>query len=577
MFSKIISFLNLLDKKDKNFFFSIYLLIVFGALLEIFCIFLIYILFNYLLNPRSFELTQIFQLDLFNNFFKIEFVNKFNFLILFLIILYLLKFLYFQMMHNFQFSFVNSLRFKFINKLNSYYINRDYSFFFKNDYIRLIRNVQTEVDILTIGFLQTVLIVLTELTILIFFIILLFLNQPIVTSFVIFLLGIAGSIYFFFLKKKIAELGRARQVHQTFFLKDIIDIYKGIKDIKLSNSEKFFLNKVKNTSLIFTKNTATISLLQLLPKLSLEFFIITLMLIIVLFQNIFFDSDNIAILSSLGLFGLASFKILPSISKILTSIQSLQYHSPSLKVLYPELSKAQRAINIYKNLPSGFIFDKEIEYKNVSYRYSNNSRIILKNVNLKIKKNSCVGIIGESGSGKSTFVNLFSGLTNPTTGQIRIDGLDLKKIKREWLDLISYVPQKVYLLDESLSSNIAFGKHKTEIDNINLDKAIKLSKLEKFNKFRKSGLKLGNDGKNISGGQAQRVGIARMFYRKTNILIFDEATNALDFKTETNILNIIKKMLHKKTIIMISHKLKNLSFCDVIYKIENGKVKKIKK
>jgi len=575
--SKIILFLNLLNKKDKKFFFSIYLLIIFGALLEIFCIFLIYIILNYLLDPRSIELTQTFKLDLFSNFSNIELISNFKFFIFFLIFLYFFKFLYFRMMHSYQFSFVASLRLKFIDKLNAYYIRREYGFFLKNDYIRLIRNIQTEVDILTIGFLQTVLNVLTEITILIFFTILLLLNQPIITLFVIFLLVIAGSIYFFFLKKKIAELGRARQISQTFFLKDIIDIYKGIKDIKLSNSENFFLNKVKNTSLIFTKNTATISLLQLLPKLSLEFFMVTLMLTIVLFQNIFFSSDNIAILSSLGLFGLASFKILPSVSKILTSMQSLQYHSSSLKVLYPELSKAQRAGNIHKNRSSILAFDKEIEFKNVSYRYSNNSRIILDDINLKIKKNSCVGIIGESGSGKSTFVNLFSGLTNPSVGQISVDGCDLKKIKREWLDLISYVPQKVYLLDESLSSNIAFGKHKSEIKNENLEKAIKLSKLEKFRKLRKSGFRLGNDGKNISGGQVQRVGIARMFYRETNILIFDEATNALDLKTETNILNIIKKMLHKKTLIIISHKLKNLSFCDVIYKIENNKVKKIKK
>ena len=513
MLGKIISFLNLLNEKDKKFFFSIYLLIIFGALLEIFCIFLIYIIFNYLINPRSFELPQIFKLDFFNNFLNIELISNFKFFILLLIFLYFFKFLYFRMMHSYQFSFVASLRLKFINKLNSYYISREYSFFLKNDYIRLIRNIQTEVDILTIGFLQTILNVSTEITILIFFTILLLLNQPIITLFVIFSLVVAGSIYFFFLRKKIADLGRARQLHQTFFLKDIIDIYKGIKDIKLSNSENFFLNKVKGTSLIFTKNTATISLLQLLPKLSLEFFMVSLMLTIVLFQNIFFSSDNIAILSSLGLFGLASFKILPSVSKILTSVQTLQYHSSSLKVLYPELSKAQRARNIHKNRSSILAFDKEIEFKNVSYRYSNNSRIILNDINLKIKKNSCIGIIGESGSGKSTFVNLFSGLTNPSAGQIRVDGCDLKKIKREWLDLISYVPQKVYLLDESLSSNIAFGKHKSEIKNENLDKAIKFSKLEKFRKLRKPGFRLGNDGKNISGGQVQRVGIASMFYR----------------------------------------------------------------
>jgi ABC-type multidrug transport system fused ATPase/permease subunit len=551
-------------------------MIVIGALFEIFCIILIYTVFNYLLNPVSFNFPESLNLDFLMNFFNIELMSKFNFFVLFLIFLYFFKFLYFQLMYRYQFNFVAFLRLDFINKLNNYYINREYSFFLRNDYIRIIRNIQTEVDILTIGFLQTVLNVLTEITILIFFTILLFFKEPFVTTFVIILLASIGLIYYLFLKRKIFKLGRTRQLYQSLFLKDIIDIYKGIKDIKLLNSEEFFLNKVKNSSKVFTRNTAIISLLQLFPKLSLEFFIVTLMLIVVLFQNIFFGSNNTAVLSSLGLFGLASFKILPSVSKILTSAQSLQYHAPSLNVLYPELIKAQKLSYFKKNIFTKQNFNKHIEFKNVSYKYNANSKFILEKINLKIKKNSCIGIVGESGSGKSTFVNLISGLINPSKGKIYVDNKDLKKIKKDWLNSISYVPQKVYLLDENLSSNIAFGKNKFEIDYNNLDNAIKFSELEKFSKLRKAASSLGSEGKNISGGQAQRVGIARMFYREADILIFDEATNALDIKTEQNIFKIIKKMLNKKTLIIISHKLKNLNFCENIYKVQNSKIKRVK-
>lgn len=287
----------------------------------------------------------------------------------------------------------------------------------------------------------------------------------------------------------------------------------------------------------------------------------------------FYEYDKITIITFLALFAAVGFKIIPSINKIIFAIQHLKFYLPASEIVIKDLKLNIEAYKI--NLKK--ITHSNIKIHNLSYKYPNTKNYVLKNVNLSIKKNEIIGITGSSGSGKSTFLNCLIGLLVPTQGKIFVDKTNIFNDIRSWQNKIGYVPQQVFLTDENIFSNIAFG---VETKNINKKKIFKVSKISQLGNFLKKkedyNNLIGERGVRISGGQMQRVGIARALYNDKDLLIFDEATSSLDPETEKNFLQSIESFRRKKTIFIISHKINTLKICDRVYKVNKKSFIKLK-
>ena len=278
----------------------------------------------------------------------------------------------------------------------------------------------------------------------------------------------------------------------------------------------------------------------------------------------------------LGLFAAAAYRIMPSLTRIMNAIQGLIYNHTVVDTVYREFNVKNLQSNINKIKKSKEIFlDKEINLKNINFKYSDTAPFILKDISMSIKKGTTVGLIGESGIGKTTLINMILGLVEPSSGKVEIDGINIFENVESWQKNIGYVPQNVYLSDDTIKKNIAFALPDNKIDYNAVKKAATNAQLDNLIANSTNGLdtKVGEFGDRISGGQRQRIAIARALYKDPKILILDECTNSLDLETEKQIINEVNFLKGKKTIIMITHRLSTLENCDQIYKIDKGGLK----
>lgn len=282
-------------------------------------------------------------------------------------------------------------------------------------------------------------------------------------------------------------------------------------------------------------------------------------------------------ITTLGVFVAASFRIIPSINKIISALQNIKFYASTLDIFYNE-SKIK---NIYEpyNLKGTIQFQKKIVISDLTFSYEEGLAPVLKKINLTIKKGHTIGIKGESGSGKSTFVDLLVGLHTPNKGEIKVDDINIFENIYEWKKLIGYVPQHIFLADESVLQNVAFGIPKDQILINEVIKALKTAQIYDFINGLEKGINtvIGENGIQLSGGQRQRLGIARALYQNPEILILDESTASLDNKTEQHVMEAVNSLRGKKTILIISHRISTLDGCDEIYFVKDGKLHNSKK
>ena len=565
---------SVLDKKNKLNYFILLVGIIFGAFLEIVSLYLIYKLIILITN-KSFDINNEF-INLFeNNFLSLTIQVNFKQFLIIIIILFLFKFIYLLVLYFCKYYFVNNVRVKLSSLILKSYLQKKNDFYLKNKSSVLIRNVEVEVGQYSLGILQPLLIFFSEIFLLLGILIFLFISNP---SLIIVCFGILftiSQIYFISIKKILSNHGQQRQKYTGKTLSVLMEIFQGLKILKIFNAENYFYLKYINFSKKLARSNIIVGTFSQVPKFGLEFIIIFSITIYLLYIS---SSQNISLaFETLALLAIASFKLIPSISRILFSLQNVRFNKSSLDILVKEVDKSDGIKNLQFDFEP-FNFKNKIEFKNVDFKYKSSNQKILNNVNFTIKKGSTVGIVGESGSGKSTFINLLMGFLEPTNGEILIDSLKLKKFKNQWMKLIGYVPQKLFLTDDTIKQNIAFGIDLLKIDNSKIKKAIKLSQLENLTKKFRNLYKesLGEQGSKISGGQIQRISLARSFYKDSQIYIFDEATNSLDNNTETKILNTVQKITKNKTLIIISHKIASLDFCDKVFRMKNGSLKRIR-
>lgn len=547
----------LINKKERLYFFFLLIINILNNLIELIGISLVIPLLLSILNKNSFFLKKV------NIYFDFD-AQQLTFLIVFLMILvFSVKFLYSIFSTVLVNKYLNKIQNRFAQDIFKKYIYQNYHFFLSRSSSELIRNISSSKSIASL--LTNLINFFCEMLMIFFLMLLLVLNFSASNFFV--LVIFIFIIYFFYkiFKNKIYEYGKKSQSLSAQFYKNINHILGSIKSIKVYRKEDIFYNEfnkiLKTENKIILKN----NFIQSLPRIVIEFLIIlslSFLIFILLLKRL--SSEDVIV--SLGVLVAICIRMLPSTNRIIMSLQKLRYELHKIRMLEKDNLLAFIDKENYKKI----YFTKNLKLENVSYAYMNSGNEVLKSVNLEIKKGDFIGIVGKSGSGKTTLINIILGLLEPTNGKIYLDNkiFDYKNFK--WVQNFGYVPQNTYLLDATVSQNVALELDENLIDKNKVIKSLQDVDLEKY--ALNLNYIVGDAGVRLSGGEQQRFAIARALYNDPDIIFLDEATNSLDKETEKKILEVLKNFKGKKTIIMISHRNNIYDFCDYLYEVKNNSV-----
>ena len=506
---------------------------------------------------------------------KIGFLDETNFLfyaIIFLFLIFVFKVFSSLILNFIKYKILLSFYSQISNKLMGNYIKVSYSEFIKLRIFEKSNVIKTEIEYFILGVIDPILIISLELlTIILISAFLLFYDASLLIKFFLFGFFITILLTYLF-SKKLKIIGNEKLLLNNLLQKQIFQGFQGIKDIKLAVKENLFLSKYELITKKMSNVLASTKSLQEAPRLLIELLAITCFIFIII-MGLDNQEEFSSLIVKLGIFAAGAFRILPSLNRIVVSVNSIKQCHSVINVIYNDYQlKNKIKINFYEQ--NNFEKIKNIEIKNLKYKYIDSKDLIIDNLNLKISAGDYIGIFGKSGCGKSTFVDLFSGLLTPNDGNIVCNNKDISSIKTIWKKKIGYVPQSIYLNNETIKENVAFGEKFENINEKKVLESIKKSSLDDYVKSLPEGINaiVGENGVNLSGGQIQRLGIARALYRDPEILIFDESTNSLDAETEDKFMKVVSRIKDNKIVIFISHQKKILSECNKIYEFQNKKL-----
>ena len=493
-----------------------------------------------------------------------------------IIIIYMIKISYSFLMTYINTKFMMSFNRRLRARLMRIYLAMPYEYHHENNSSTLIRKSTYDVDVFcsaVSGFLSFLVKIVTSTTIIVY----LFITSYIITLITGALLVLFATICIYLLKNKNRKFGREIQRLSSNNYKYLSQSFNGIKESKISNNEEFFvreyISNIEEINHISIKKTMYASI----PGHSLEFVGILGIVVSLLVIIVIGGTERYKIISTFAVFAYAVIKLLPCVTEITSYINSFAFYSSSVDSINKDLNEVEKleeqieTYDDYTKLP----FEKLIQIKNVAFSYKDEpDKYVLKDISFEIHKNSSVAISGNSGAGKTTLVDIILGLLKPTSGSVFCDDNDVNQNVRGWRDNLSYVPQNIFLTDDTIRNNVAFGIAKNKVDDRKIWEALEKAQLKEFVEQTAKGLDtiIGERGVRLSGGQRQRVGIARAFYRNTNVIVLDEATSALDYETEKNILDHITEYSKDHTLIIITHRLNTIDMCDYIYQIVDGKL-----
>ncbi len=564
MKKKIEKILLLLSKKNKIDILFIIFLSIIKAFIEIVGIGLLIPLLGFISSEQ--KKNEIIEfLPILRDYTDKEVILIF--IITFLII-YLFKTIFVIFFNFYNSRHAQNLYVEIGNKLLKRYLSNNFLFFIQNNSAKLIRNIASEVNLLASGIIMNSISLLSNL-ILFFGVCTLLFSYNQYTVFVIFILLIVSIIVVKSNNKILMKWSEVRNIESARFIQKLNEVFGSIKEVILYNKSNFFSQQVYKSLRNFANSAQYRDIYTGISSPLIEFVGILIIFIFYSYLNFILKINLSEIFVILGVFAFASVRLLPNLIAVVRSYQSIKFNYPAIDNVYSELGKGINSNQKFKKIEE----INNINFKNVNFKYPNTSENILKNVNFSLKKRDKIGIVGETGSGKTTLINLICGLLKPTKGKIGINTISEINFDKYKLN-IGYVSQSVYLLDDSIYYNISLTENALKKDRDKINKLLGILNLTKFKKNSK--LSIGERGSKISGGQIQRIGIARALFQNPSILILDEATSALDEKTENKILKFLFNNFKDSIIVFCTHKKKLLKYCNKVINVKEGKVKFLK-
>ncbi len=561
----------LFSLKQRWLLFVLFILSLLTVFLEFLGISAVPIFVTILLENNNSIFFDKLDISFLNNYEKKDLIFYSSII---LIVIYVLKNIYLLLFTYFQAYIQKNLRGELSKKIFNNYIFSNYNFFLKKNSSILIRNIGSEVS-QTVTFIISFLSMFKEILILLMIFSLLLFADPIVSLSIFFLIFILVLVYYLLTKNIIIKNGKIIQGIRGDQLQHMTQSFSTIKEIKVFNKEEF-INKLFSKQInIFEKSFLINSFLSSIPRILIESFLV-MGIIGIIFFYISINKSFTDLIPLLSLLAVSAVRLIPSFSSISRSLSIMKNYSPSLNTIVDEIINFENENEIIDE-PKSNEFHKIIKFNNVSFSYQDASKNALTDLNFEIKFGDKIGIIGGSGSGKSTLINLLIGLLKSSNGEILVDEVNINRIPKGWSNQISYLPQDIYLLDDTIKNNIAFGESQEQINMNKMHEVIKLSQLKDVisNLEKKEETFVGDKAVRISGGQKQRIGIARSLYFNRKILIFDEATSAIDADNEKIIISNIVNTNKNKTIICISHNHETIKNFDKIIYLDKGRVKDI--
>ena len=570
--------MRIFDKRQKHQMLGLVILMVIGAALETAATLLVMAVIGVVASPETLETNII--LKTVYDFLGLSQRNFSILLMALLIVSFIAKNAYLFLLWKLTYAFVYKNQFRTSERLMRNYIKRDYEFFLFADTAVVQRSITSDVNNMY-GLVQALLTLATELMVSLFLVALMFITTPIFCLVISVLLILVMFVITKVLKPIMERSGKENQDFYSGLFKQISQMVQGIKEVKVTGTEKYFVEEYKKCGNGYVNAVQRYTLYNNTPKLLIETVTIAGMMgcmIVLLIRG----GDIGSQLSALGGLVAAAYRLLPSANKINNQLNAISYFKPFLMNvsdnLIEEIDNKNVDMTFAEPADSKLDIKKGISIKNITYKYPQTERYIFENADMEIPIGSAVGVVGTSGAGKTTIVDILLGLLKPENGGVYADDVNTKDNYRGWLANIGYIPQMIYMLDGTIRENVAFGVSKEKIDEKRVWEVLEEAHLADYIRKLPDGLdtEIGERGIRISGGQRQRIGIARALYNDPEVLILDEATSALDNDTEAAIMESINALHGRKTLVIIAHRLQTIEKCDMVYRVENGKINREK-
>ncbi|MDD6811378.1 MAG: ABC transporter ATP-binding protein [Lachnospiraceae bacterium] len=561
------------SKKDKKKIAVLLVAVVIGSLLELLGVSIFTPFVNIIMDQDSIQKTWYLKM-LYDAFGFQTNVSFLAFLAGCIIVVYLVKNIYLIIERSYMFKFSYNTQMRLSTRLLRTYMKEPYTFHLNKNIATLQRSLQEDTSLFMQVILYTFELIAEIVTCLVLGIFLLIVSKSI-TIVVVGLLVLCVGLFYYITKKYARRLGVENQEYRGKIFQWMNQSLGGIKEIKILDREEYFIEEYQKYYTKYAKGLRISRVISILPKYIVEAVCMTGLLLAIIIKMYFGEADIIYYIPQLAVFAVAALRLMPSVGKINEYLTSILYALPSVDLVYHDLDEIASYVEQQeKEVKEAWNLEEEIHVQKVTYAYPGVEEPVIKDADFIVPKGKTVAFIGASGAGKTTMVDIILGLLEPQSGKIMADNLNVHAKPKTFHSQIGYIPQVIYLSDDTIRNNIAFGVKGKEIDEEAVKEAVKKAQLTEFIESLPKGLDtiVGDRGVRLSGGQRQRIGIARALYHDPEILVLDEATSALDNDTEAAVMEAIEHLQGTKTMIIIAHRLTTIRNVDMIYEVGDGKV-----
>ena len=567
------------NKRQRRKLVLLLLMIIGATALELLGVAAIQPFINVVMSPEIIDRTD--YLKWIYDLFQFQNVNYFIALMgVALIVIYVVKNIVVSVMYYLQYYFTFSNQKEIASRMLHSYMRQSYSFHLQRNSADLIRNINSDLVNMFQGILS-ILQLITECMVCIVLGVFLFIKDKSITMGVILFLVVFMALFAKKFKRYLTRIGEEDRHYASGIVKWLQQSFGGMKETKILGREDYFFSQFNDNYENWAERERKYRFMQVAPRPVMEMMCITALMSVIILK-LLNGTNSSYFVGILGVFAIAAFRLLPSFNRMAHSFSVLMFSMPAFDAVYEELKEidslsAKEMTQDKETLP--LAFEREIKVQSLSFRYPHKEEYVLHDVNIVLKKNQSIAFIGPSGAGKTTLADIILGVLEPSGGKILVDGVDAVSNHTAWQKNLGYIPQNIYLMDDTIRNNIIYGAGQSEASDEKLWRAVEEAQMKEFVMGLEKGLDtvIGESGIRISGGQRQRIGIARALYDDPDVLVLDEATSALDNETEAAVMEAINHLSGQKTLIIIAHRLTTIENCDIVYEVKDGGVEIAKK